>query len=49
MDNDSLDEMHAQFVINNKINKTNARKCISLDIFWPNMEKCQQLLCPIVY
>jgi hypothetical protein len=33
MDNDSLYQIHAQFVINNKINKTNARKCISLDIF----------------
>jgi hypothetical protein len=45
MGNDSLYQIHAQFVSNNKINKTNARKCISLDIFWPNMEKCQQLLC----
>ena len=33
MGNDSLYQIHAQFVSNNKINKTNARKCISLDIF----------------
>jgi len=33
MDNDSHYQIHAQFVINTKMNKTNARKCISLDLF----------------